>query len=56
MCPVTSTKNFNISIDIDEPGDIEIFSHYGSHTRTYRKLLELGLIKKETEKNGAAAG
>ncbi len=54
--PCDIYKNLNISIDIDEPGDIEIFSHYGSHTRTYRKLLELGLIREETKKNGAAAG
>ena len=49
-------KNFNISIDIDEPEDIDTFSLYGSHTKTYRKLLDLGLIREETKKNGTAAG
>lgn len=54
--PCDIYKNLNISIDIDEPGDIETFSLHGSHTKTYRKLLELGLIGQETKKNGAAAG
>ncbi len=54
--PYDVYKNFNISIDIDEPEDIETFSLHGSHTKTYRKLLELGLIGEETKKNGAATG
>ena len=53
--PYDVYKNFNISIDIDEPEDIETFSLHGSHTKTYRKLLELGLIREETKENGTAA-
>ncbi len=53
--PCDIYRNFNISIDIDEPQDIETFSLHGSHTKTYKKLLELGLISKKTGKNGAAA-
>ena len=53
--PYEVYRNLNISIDIDEPEDIETFSLYGSHTKTYKKLIELGLISEET-KNGAAAG
>ena len=37
--PCDIYKNFNISIDIDEPEDIETFSLHGSHTKTYGKLL-----------------
>lgn len=51
--PCDIYRNFNISIDIDEPEDIDTFSLYGSHTKTYRKLLELGLIR---EKSGTAVG
>ncbi len=53
--PYEVCRNRNISIDIDEPRDIETFSLYGSHTKTYKKLLELNLVSEETE-SGAAAG
>ena len=53
--PCEVYKNLNISIDIDEPEDIDTFSLYGSHTRTYRKLMDLGLITKNPERNETAA-
>ena len=42
----------NIALDIDEPADIEQLKTLGSHTRAYRELIKLGLIKEEIEKTG----
>jgi len=42
----------NIALDIDEPADIEQLKTHGSHTRAYRELIRLGLIKEEIEKTG----
>ncbi len=53
--PYEVYKNLNISIDIDKPEDIDTFSLYGSHTKTYKKLLDLGLIKKKPESRPTAA-
>ena len=50
--PYIIVDNFNISIDIDEPDDIEKFAVYGSHTKTYKKLIKLGLIKEKIEQIG----
>lgn len=33
----------NIALDIDEPGDIDLFINRGQDTRTYRELLRLGI-------------
>lgn len=50
--PYEVCRNRNIGIDIDEPGDIEAFSLHGSRTKTYGKLVELGLIGENARKNG----
>ena len=50
--PCEVCRNRNIGIDIDEPRDIETFSLYGSRTRTYGKLVKLGLIGETAERNG----
>lgn len=50
--PCEVCRNRNIGIDIDEPRDIETFSLYGSRTRTYGKLVKLGLIGEAAERNG----
>ncbi|NIP30276.1 MAG: 2-phospho-L-lactate guanylyltransferase [Candidatus Dadabacteria bacterium] len=50
--PYEVVNNFNISIDIDEPEDIEKFTLYGTHTKTYKKLVKLGLIKESMDKTG----
>ena len=42
----------NIALDIDEPGDIEVFKKLGQHTLAYRKLIRMGLIKEDIEKTG----
>lgn len=41
----------NVSVDIDEPEDIESFSLYGSHTNTYKELYRLGLIKQKVKES-----
>ena len=42
----------NIALDIDEPADIEVLKAHGAHTRAYRELIRLGLIKEEIVKTG----
>lgn len=42
----------NIALDIDEPADIDQLRTLGRHTRAYRELIRLGLIKEEIEKTG----
>lgn len=42
----------NIALDIDEPADIEHLRLQGRHTRAYRELVRLGLIKEEIVKTG----
>ena len=41
----------NISVDIDEPEDIDNFSLYGTHTNTYKELCRLGLIKRKVKES-----
>jgi 2-phospho-L-lactate guanylyltransferase len=42
----------NIALDIDEPADIEQLKSLGRHTKAYRELIRLGLIKEVIKKTG----
>lgn len=54
--PCDVHRNLNISIDIDEPADIETFSRHGARTKTYEKLVALGLIAENMGKRATGGG